>query len=731
MATIKKTYPVLHMSCASCAASAESILQAQEGVVAAVVNFANTSAAIEFDPEKIDNNGLQKALQSVGFDLVIDESEEAHAKLEASQQADFQLLQRQVIFAIALALPVMLIGMLAMDMPYAHEIMWLLTTPVILLPGRRFFVSAWKQLQHRTANMDTLVALSTGVAYSMSVFNTLLPHYWHERGLHAHVYFEAAAVVIAFILLGKWLEEKAKRGTASALKKLMGMQAKVATRLNEYGFPETVRISDIQTGDKLQVKAGEKVPVDGKIAKGETFIDESSITGEPLPAFKQVGDTVWAGTLNGNNPFVMEATQVGSRTLLAQIIQKVQEAQGSKAPIQQLADRIAAVFVPAVIGIAVLTFAVWYAFGDPMRGLFAAITVLVIACPCALGLATPTAIMVGIGKGAEKGILIKDAASLEIAKKMDVLVVDKTGTLTQGKPKVVHYQWFTDTAEQQATAALLAAIEQQTQHPLAEAIVQHLAEQGIAAAHVSGTFESIGGKGIRAVIGDVTFHVGNAQLMQEESIAIPDELTNTQTAQTQVFFADDNRLLAVFALQDLPKPEAAEAIRQLTNMGISVHMLTGDNHATAQAIAQELGIQHFKAEVLPHQKADYIAALQAQGHITGMAGDGINDSAALALADVGIAMARGADIAIDAASITLIHNDLRKIPEAIHLSQRTAAAIRQNLFWAFVYNIIGIPVAAGLLYPFTGFMLNPMLAGAAMALSSVSVVSNSLRLKWG
>jgi Cu2+-exporting ATPase len=576
-----------------------------------------------------------------------------------------------------------------------------------------------------------LVALSTGVAYSMSVFNTLLPHYWHERGLHAHVYFEAAAVVIAFILLGKWLEEKAKRGTASALKKLMGMQAKVATRLNEYGFPETVRISDIQTGDKLQVKAGEKVPVDGKIAKGETFIDESSITGEPLPAFKQVGDTVWAGTLNGNNPFVMEATQVGSRTLLAQIIQKVQEAQGSKAPIQQLADRIAAVFVPAVIGIAVLTFAVWYAFGDPMRGLFAAITVLVIACPCALGLATPTAIMVGIGKGAEKGILIKDAASLEIAKKMDVLVVDKTGTLTQGKPKVVHYQWFTDTAEQQATAALLAAIEQQTQHPLAEAIVQHLAEQGIAAAHVSGTFESIGGKGIRAVIGDVTFHVGNAQLMQEESIAIPDELTNTQTAQTQVFFADDNRLLAVFALQDLPKPEAAEAIRQLTNMGISVHMLTGDNHATAQAIAQELGIQHFKAEVLPHQKADYIAALQAQGHITGMAGDGINDSAALALADVGIAMARGADIAIDAASITLIHNDLRKIPEAIHLSQRTAAAIRQNLFWAFVYNIIGIPVAAGLLYPFTGFMLNPMLAGAAMALSSVSVVSNSLRLKWG
>jgi Cu2+-exporting ATPase len=625
----------------------------------------------------------------------------------------------------------MLIGMLAMDMPYAHEIMWLLTTPVILLPGRRFFVSAWKQLQHRTANMDTLVALSTGVAYSMSVFNTLLPHYWHERGLHAHVYFEAAAVVIAFILLGKWLEEKAKRGTASALKKLMGMQAKVATRLNEYGFPETVRISDIQTGDKLQVKAGEKVPVDGKIAKGETFIDESSITGEPLPAFKQVGDTVWAGTLNGNNPFVMEATQVGSRTLLAQIIQKVQEAQGSKAPIQQLADRIAAVFVPAVIGIAALTFAVWYAFGDPMRGLFAAITVLVIACPCALGLATPTAIMVGIGKGAEKGILIKDAASLEIAKKMDVLVVDKTGTLTQGKPKVVHYQWFTDTAEQQATAALLAAIEQQTQHPLAEAIVQHLAEQGIAAAHVSGTFESIGGKGIRAVIGDVTYHVGNAQLMQEVRIAIPDELTNTQTAKTQVFFADDNRLLAVFALQDLPKPEAAEAIRQLTNMGISVHMLTGDNHATAQAIAQELGIQHFKAEVLPHQKADYIAALQAQGHITGMAGDGINDSAALALADVGIAMARGADIAIDAASITLIHNDLRKIPEAIHLSQRTAAAIRQNLFWAFVYNIIGIPVAAGLLYPFTGFMLNPMLAGAAMALSSVSVVSNSLRLKWG
>ncbi|WP_250632454.1 heavy metal translocating P-type ATPase [Rhodoflexus caldus] len=730
MTTVKKTYPVLHMSCASCAASAESILQAQEGVVSAAVNFANTSAAVEFDPEKTDSTALQKALQSVGYDLVIDESEEAHAELEARQQADFQALQRQVILALALALPVMLIGMLAMDMPYANEIMWVLTTPVMLLPGRRFFVSAWKQLKHRTANMDTLVALSTGVAYGMSVFNTLFPHYWHERGLHGHVYFEAAAVVIAFILLGKWLEEKAKRGTASALKKLMGMQAKVATRLNEYGFPETVRISDIQAGDKLQVRAGEKVPVDGKIVEGESFIDESSMTGEPLPAFKQAGDTVWAGTMNGNNPFVMEAVQVGSRTLLAQIIQKVQEAQGSKAPIQQLADRIAAVFVPVVIGISLLTFAVWYAFGEPMQGLFAAITVLVIACPCALGLATPTAIMVGIGKGAEKGILIKDAASLELAKKMDVLVVDKTGTLTQGKPKVVHYQWFTDSAEQQSAAALLAAIEQQTQHPLAEAIVHHLAEQGIAAANVSGSFESIGGKGIRATVGGATYHVGSAQLMREAGIALPDELTSTQTAQTQVFFADSSRLLAAFALQDLPKPEAAEAIRQLTDMGIAVHMLTGDNHATAQAIAKELGIAHFQAEVLPHQKADYIAELQAQGHTVGMAGDGINDSAALARADVGIAMARGADIAIDAAAVTLMHNDLRKIPEAIHLSRRTAAAIRQNLFWAFIYNIIGIPVAAGLLYPFTGFMLNPMLAGAAMALSSVSVVSNSLRLKW-
>ncbi len=720
------------MSCASCAASAESILQAQEGVVAAAVNFANASAAIEFDPEKIDSIGLQKALQSVGFDLVIDESEEALAALETQQQADFQALQRQVALAIGLALPVALIGMLAMDMPYTNEIMWLLTTPVMLLPGRRFFVSAWKQLQHRTANMDTLVALSTGVAYGMSVFNTLLPHYWHERGLHAHVYFEAAAVVIAFILLGKWLEEKAKRGTASALKKLMGMQAKVATRLNEYGFPETVRISDIQTGDKIQVKAGEKAPVDGKIIEGEIFIDESSMTGEPLPVFKQVGDTVWAGTLNGNHPFVMEATQVGSRTLLSQIIQKVQEAQGSKAPIQQLADRIAAVFVPAVIAISLLTFAVWYAFGEPMQGLFAAITVLVIACPCALGLATPTAIMVGIGKGAEKGILIKDAASLEIAKKMDVLVVDKTGTLTQGKPKVIHYQWFTDAAEQQQQAALLAAIEQQTQHPLAEAIVHHLAEQGIAAATISGAFESIGGKGIRATISGATYHVGNAQLIQEAGIVLPDDaLTTAQAAQTQVFFADNSRLLATFALQDLPKSEAAEAVRQLTVMGVAVHMLTGDNRATAQAIAQELGIRHFQAEALPHQKADYIAALQAQGYVVGMAGDGINDSAALARADVGIAMARGADIAIDAAAITLMHNDLRKIPEAVHLSQRTAAAIRQNLFWAFIYNIIGIPVAAGLLYPFTGFMLNPMLAGAAMALSSVSVVGNSLRLKWG
>lgn len=728
MKSVKKTYSVLHLSCASCAASAQSVLQAQEGVIKATVNFADTSATIEFDPQKTSEEALQKALQSVGYDLVIDTKEETFSELERHQQAEFDALGWQVIIALSLAVPVALIGMFAMEMPYANEVMWLLTTPLMFLSGKRFFISAWKKLRHRTANMDTLVALSTGIAYSISSLNTFLPYFGYEEGLGKHVYFEAAAVVIAFVLLGKWLEEKAKRSAASALKKLIGMQAKVATRINANGFAEVVPISQINPGDKLLVKAGETIPVDGKIIQGEALLDESSMTGEPLPVFKKVGEIVWAGTLNGNTSFLIEAWQVGSRTLLAQIIQRVQQAQSSKAPLEQLADRVAAIFVPTIIAISFLTFVVWLLAGHFLQGLLAGITVLVIACPCALGLATPTALMVGMGKGATNGILIKDATSLEIARQIDVLVLDKTGTLTQGKPKVIHSQWLVE--DWLALAALLMTMEQQTPHPLAEAIYQYLSQQGITALPLAGQVETLGGKGVQAIFNGKKYYAGSEQLMQQMGIDCTQVKNFLLQEHTPVFFACENTLLAVFVLQDPLRPEAPQVIAQLQQMGIEVHLLTGDSYAAANSLANQLGIQHLQANMLPHQKADYISNLQSKGHIVGMVGDGINDSAALAQANVGIAMAQGADIALQAATITLIGNDLRKVPEAIYLSQRTAATIRQNLFWAFIYNLLSIPVAAGVLYPFTGFMLNPMIAGAAMALSSVSVVTNSLRLKW-
>lgn len=720
------------MTCASCAASVESIIKAQNGVIEASVNFASAAVQVEFIPDTATPEGLRKAVQSIGYDLLIEEDSLAAETLETIQSDHYRKLKNRTSWAIGLALPLVVIGMLFMDMPYANEIMWALSTPVVMWLGRDFFTNAWKRAKHREANMDTLVALSTGTAYIFSVFNTLFPHFWHERGLHNHVYFEAAAVVIAFILLGKLLEEKAKGNTSQAIKKLMGLRSKNVTVVDNEGRQRQIPVEKVNKGDHILVKPGEKIAVDGPLTSGSSYVDESMLSGEPIPVSKTTGEKVFAGTINQKGSFVFMAEKVGSETMLAQIIRMVQDAQGSKAPMQKLVDKIAGVFVPVVIAIALLALTAWIVYGGEngiTQGLMAMVTVLVIACPCALGLATPTAIMVGVGRGAEKGILIKDAESLELAKKVNAFVLDKTGTITQGKPAVTDVVWLDgDDSPMQS----LFTLETQSEHPLAEAVVKHF--EGLSPLPVSG-FESITGKGAQAVIGGKTYFAGNQRLLVENGVPTEGPLADrarafTRESKTAIWFADQEQVLAVIAVADKVKDSSKEAVKTLQDMGIEVYMLTGDNEATAKAIALETGIAHYQAEVLPHQKASFIQDLQAAGKTVAMVGDGINDSAALAQADVSIAMGKGSDIAMDVAKMTIISSDLTKIPAAIKLSRQTVAAIRQNLFWAFIYNLIGIPIAAGLLYPFTGFLLNPMIAGAAMALSSVSVVSNSLRLKW-
>lgn len=725
--TAKKTFPVLNMSCAGCAMNVENTVKLLPGVADAAVNFAAATLWVEFEPEKTDSEKIRRAVQAKGFDLIIDEKEQD--QLDEIHQASYQRLKTNVTWALVLSAPVVVIGMFFMNMPYANFIMWLFATPVVLWFGRDFFAKAWRQTKNRSANMDTLVALSTGTAYLFSVFNMLFPNIWLARGVEAHVYFEAAAVVIAFILLGRLLEERAKGGTSSALKKLMGLQPKTVTVVREDNALADVPIELLSQGDVVLVKPGEKIAVDGTVVSGESFVDESLLSGEPLAVRKTRGEKVFAGTLNQKGSFRFRADKVGRDTVLAHIIKMVQDAQGSKAPVQRLADKIAAVFVPTVIGIAVLTFFIWLVFGGDnalTHALLAFVTVLVIACPCALGLATPTAIMVGVGKGAENGILIKDAESLELAQKTDALVLDKTGTITEGKPQVTDEFWADDSAK-----GVLAELEKHSEHPLAEAIAERLkSAESVSVAD----FESITGKGVKGVCNGETYFAGNRKLLSENNIAISQELLSisrgwSQSAKTVIWFSDSKNALAVLAISDRIKETSTYAVSQLRAMGIDIYMLTGDNQATAQAIARQIGVEHYEAEMLPHQKAEFVKKLQAEGKTVAMAGDGINDSAALAQADVSIAMGQGSDIAMETAKMTIISSDLAKIPQAIRLSRQTVKTIRQNLFWAFIYNVIGIPVAAGILFPVSGFLLNPMIAGAAMALSSVSVVSNSLRLK--
>lgn len=729
--TVKKTFPVMDMTCAACAISVESIIKYLDGVVNASVNFATATVSVEYLPNTVSSNELKNAVQSIGYDLLIDNNENVNQTLEELQEKKFHQLKWRTIKAGLFSIPVVVIGMFFMDMPYANYIMWVLSTPVILWFGKDFYINAYKQAKHRSANMDTLVALSTGVAYIFSVFNTLFAEFWHARGVHAHVYFEAAAVVVAFILLGKLLEEKAKGNTSTAIKKLMGLQPKSVTVIDSQGNHIDTSIDLINPNDVILVKPGEKIAVDGIVTNGNSYVDESMLSGEPVPVLKNANDQVFAGTINQKGSFQFRAEKVGAETMLAQIIKMVQDAQGSKAPVQKLVDKIAGIFVPVVIGIALIAFGVWLIFGGDngfTHGLLALVTVLVIACPCALGLATPTAIMVGVGKGAEKGILIKDAESLELTKNVNAIVLDKTGTITEGKPVVTDMAWLDNN---DSTKGILYSIEKQSEHPLAEAVIDYLGN--VPPVEIS-NFESITGKGAKAQLNNEAFFVGNQRLLNEQAIEIStklQEIGNNWSAEskTVIWFANSEEALAVIAIADKIKESSIEAIKQLQDRGIEVYMLTGDNESTTKTIAAQTGIRHYKAEVLPEQKAAFVKMLQNQGKVVAMVGDGINDSAALAQANVSIAMGKGSDIAMDVAKMTIISSDLNKIPMAIKLSKQTVAAIRLNLFWAFIYNIIGIPIAAGILYPINGFLLNPMIAGAAMAFSSVSVVGNSLLLK--
>ena len=733
MATVRNNFPVTGMSCASCAISVESMLKSQPGVVNASVNFAASSVWIEYQPE-ITNPGIfRDTIQAIGYDLLTDEK--ANSNQEVIRKHETVILKQKTIFAGLLTLPVVVIGMFWMDLPLANWIMLLLSTPVVFWFGRSFFINAWKQLKHRQANMDTLVALSTGIAYFFSLFNTLFPHFLKAGSGHPPVYFEASAVIIVFILLGRLLEERAKASTSSAIKKLMGLQADTVTLVAPDGTETVQPVSVVRIGDQLRVKPGERIPVDGVLREGASFVDESSITGEPLPVEKQAGHSVFAGTINQKGSFVMDARKVGSETLLARIIRMVQEAQGSKPPVQKLVDKVAAVFVPVVIGIAVISFIAWLTLGGENalpQALLAMVSVLIIACPCALGLATPTAIMVGIGRGAELGILIKDSDGLELAHRIDTLVLDKTGTITEGKPTVTDWLW--KSGDLQVLKPLLRSMEMQSEHPLAEAIADSLKNEGILPVTLD-RFESITGRGVSAVFENETYFAGNEQLMTESAITLSEKDLETarnlqEQAKTVIFFGGKDRVLAILAVADQIKPSSKEAVQKLKRSGIAVIMLTGDNEQTARSVARQTGITGFKAALLPEDKANYIKNLQQEGRVVAMAGDGINDSHAMAQADVGIAMGSGSDIAMDVAKMTIVSSRLEAISAAITLSRQTIRTIRQNLFWAFIYNIIGIPIAAGLLYPFTGFMLNPMIAGAAMAMSSVSVVTNSLRLRF-
>lgn len=724
--------PILKMGCAACAINVEKTLQQMEGIKEVSVNYATATAQVVFNSQKISPEQMKMAVQEAGYDLLLPEESSAE-NIETQHILHYKQALHKVYGAFVFALPLFIVGMFFMHESWTPWVSCLLATPIVFWWGRDFFINAWKQMKRKSANMDTLVALSTGIAYSFSLSHLLFPHILGRvADTHSPTYFESAGMIIAFVLLGRWLEERAKQRTSLAVKKLIGLQPTHVTVIDPSTRQDSiVEIQAVAIGMYIRIKPGERIPVDGKLLEGQSYVDESMLSGEPVPVKKKAGDRVFAGTVNQQGSFVFTAEQVGEETMLSRIIHLVQEAQGSKAPIQRLVDKIAAVFVPLILVISVFTLIAWTLLGGEngsTQGLLFAITVLVIACPCALGLATPTAVMVGIGKGAEWGILIKDAESLERIKQIDVLITDKTGTLTIGKPQVVASVWE---LPKEAVAPILYSIEKRSEHPLAQAICQYLeGEQELPL-----QIESLAGKGVRGVWEQTTYYVGSLSLMKELNIPITTALEEQgekweKEHHSIVWVATEHRTVAVVAIQDQIRDSSVKAIQQIQKLGVTVEMLTGDHLKAAQYIAQKCGISYVEAGVLPEEKASYINKKQAEGHCVAMVGDGINDSAALAMADVGIAMGAGSDIAIESAPVTIIQSDLRKIAEAIYLSKSTVRTIKQNLFWAFFYNAIGIPVAAGVLYPMWGISLNPMWASLAMALSSVSVVMNSLRLKY-
>ena len=731
--TETKVLPVLEMSCAVCAGNVESTVQALSGVEKASVNFAAGTLTVTYNPSVITLEVMQAAVQAAGYDLIV-EAEDPVAMQEEKARMHYKILRRNTIGAWTLSIPLALLGMVFMHVPLGNWIMMVLALAIMIFFGRSFYVNGVRHALKGKANMDTLVALSTSIAFLFSLFNTLCPGFWLGKGLEPHVYYEASGVIIAFVLLGKLMEERAKNSTSSAIKGLMGLQPKTA-RLVTDGREEEVPISNLQVGNVVSVRPGEKIPVDGTLLQGSSSVDESMLSGEPIPVEKNAGDRVLAGTINQKGAFTMEATSVGGTTVLAQIVQMVQSAQGSKAPVQRIVDKISGIFVPVVVLLSFLTLVCWLVIGGEIYfsyALLSAVSVLVIACPCALGLATPTALMVGMGKGAEQHILIKDAFALENLCKVDTVVLDKTGTLTEGVPVVTDSYWISD--DNIRYLDVLYTAEQKSEHPLASAILCWLEESGAKVCEAE-NFESLTGRGVRIQVEGVTYWVGSQGLLDIFQAGIPEKVRKQigqwqEDGQSVVFYGQETRLLAVLAISDRIKPTSAEAVKELKKQGIEVHLLTGDGVRTAERVAATLDIGYYKAEVMPNDKEEYIISLQQQGKKVAMVGDGINDSQALARADVSIAMGKGTDIAMDVAMVTLITSDLLLLPGAIRLSKQTVRLIYQNLFWAFIYNVIGIPLAAGVLFPINGLLLNPMLASAAMAFSSVSVVLNSLRLKF-
>jgi Cu2+-exporting ATPase len=721
------------MNCAGCANTVENTVKRLAGIESASVNLASGMLTVSYHPADISLRHMQAAVRAAGYQLIVEEEQPLEAKEEVDRR-QYRLLKRQTLGAWIVSAPLLLLGMVFMHLPYAPEMMMALSLIIMLGFGRSFYVRGARQAWRGNATMDTLVALSTSAAFLFSLFHTLYPRLPGAGGLPSPVYYESAGIIIAFVLTGKLLEAKAKKSAALSIRALVGLQPKTAARLMD-GREEQVDIGRLAAGDLLRVRPGERIPVDGLVESGASSVDESMLSGEAIPVEKTPGAKVWAGTINRKGSFTLRATQVGEATVLAQLVSAVQQAQGSKAPVQRLVDRVCRVFVPTVVLVSALTLAVWLLAGGlaafPL-GLRAAISVLVIACPCALGLATPTALMVGIGKAAGRHILIKDASALENLCRVDTLVMDKTGTLTQGKPRVVDFCWLDP--RKAYLADVLYTAELRSEHPLASAILEWMMHSDAPVIEPE-SFESLTGQGVCMKVEGATFWVGNEALMERFQPPVPERLEEEleqwrSKGYSLVFYGEGPTLLAVMALADRLRETSARAVAGLKLLGIEVHLLTGDSLPSARRVADELDIACVRAGVGPAEKAHYIEALQETGKQVAMLGDGINDSQALAQADVSLAMGNGTDIAIDVAMVTLTTSDPFLLSEAIRLSKATMRLVRQNLFWAFVFNLVAIPLAAGALYPCCGLLLNPMIASAAMAFSSVAVVANSLRLNY-